>query len=106
MLAEVIGIGVLVSAIVEALPNRPDSYGDVQIPYPFGIIKGSYLKDTIGRDFSINYDTSSSKTQPKTRNVVVTNISIQGEIDIMTYNGFDCCDQSGKPLASNKPTTL
>ena len=106
MLAEVIRIGVLVSATVAALPNWPDSYGDVKIPYPFGIIEGCYLKDTAGRDFSINCDTLSGKTQPKTRNVVVTNISIQGEIDIMTYNGFDCYDQSGKPLASNKPTTL
>ena len=100
MLAEVIWIGVLVSTTVATLPNWPDSYGDMKIPYPFGIIEG-YLKDTAGRDFSINCDTSSSKTQPKTRNVVVTNISIQCEIDIMTYNGFDCYDQLGKPLASN-----
>ena len=71
MLAEVIWIGVLVSATVAALPNWPDSYGDVKIPYPFGIIEGFYLKDTASRDFSINCDTSSSKTQSKTRNVVV-----------------------------------
>ena len=65
-----------------APPNWPESCGDVQIPYPFGINEGFYLKDT-AKYFSINCDTSSSQPQPKPGNLIVTNISVHGEMDIL-----------------------
>ena len=68
-----------------ALPNCTDMCGDVPIPYPFGLTEGCYLKDTV--DFSINCPKDSAgQPQPLTGDVVVTNISIQGQIDIMMYH--------------------
>uniref|UniRef100_A0A2N9FHY9 EGF-like domain-containing protein n=1 Tax=Fagus sylvatica TaxID=28930 RepID=A0A2N9FHY9_FAGSY len=47
---------------------------------------------------------SAGQPQPLTGNVVVTNISIQGQIDIMMYNSLDCYDESGTPLRNNTPS--
>ena len=53
-LVQVIKVGVILSAIMAAaitafpiaLPNCPDSSGNVKIPYPFGTTEGCYLNDT------------------------------------------------------------
>ncbi|GMY06626.1 wall-associated receptor kinase 2-like [Fagus crenata] len=88
-----------------ALPNCSDSCGDVEIPYPFGLTEGCYLNGT--GDFFINcINNSAGQPQPWTGNVVVTNISIQGQIDIMMYNAFDCYDKSGTPLENNTKPRL
>ena len=86
-----------------ALPNCSDKCGDVAIPYPFGLTEGCYLKDT--GDFLIHCkNDSAGQPQPWTGDVVITNISIQGQIDIMMYNSLDCYDESGTPLQNNTPS--
>ena len=55
---QVIWVGVILSAIMAttattfplALPNCPDSCGNVKIPYPFGTTEGCYLNDTADID--------------------------------------------------------
>ncbi|XP_065617834.1 wall-associated receptor kinase 2 [Quercus suber] len=108
MLMQVIWVGVILSAIMAAtattfplaLPNCPDSCGNVTIPYPFGTTEGCYRKES-SRDFFINCRNSYGQAQPMTGNLGVTNISIEGEIDILMYNAIDCYNQSGTPLEIN-----
>ncbi|GMY06629.1 wall-associated receptor kinase 2-like [Fagus crenata] len=83
-----------------ALPNCPDMCGDVPIPYPFGLTEGCYLKDT--GDFFIQcIEDYAGQPQPFTGNLPVTNISIQGQIDIMMYIALDCYNEWGTPLENN-----
>ena len=94
-----------IAAFPLALPNCTDRCGDVRIPYPFGLTEGCYLKDT--GDFFIHCkNDSAGQPQPWTGNLVVTNISIQGQIDIMMYNTLDCYDESGKRLPENNTASL
>ncbi|GMY06625.1 wall-associated receptor kinase 2-like [Fagus crenata] len=94
---------VAIAAFPLALPNCTDRCGDIRIPYPFGLTEGCYLKDT--GDFFINCtNNSAGQPQPRKSNVVITNISIQGQIDIMMYNSLDCYDESGTPLRNNTPS--
>ncbi|XP_050254640.1 wall-associated receptor kinase 2-like [Quercus robur] len=105
MLMQVIWAGVILSAIMAAtattfplaLPNCPDSCGNVRIPYPFGTTEGCYRQES-SRDFFINCNNSYGQPQPMTGNLNVTNISIEGEMDILMYNAIDCYNQSGTPL--------
>ncbi|KAL4596062.1 hypothetical protein ACB092_12G137200 [Castanea dentata] len=69
-----------------ALPNCPDSCGNVKIPYPFGTTEGCYLNDTATIDDGISMEL--------------------GEIEIQMYNSIDCYDQSGTPLSPNNMATL
>ncbi|XP_065618013.1 wall-associated receptor kinase 2 [Quercus suber] len=82
-----------------ALPNCPDSCGDVKIPYPFGTSEGCYREES--RDFFINCSKSYGQPQPMTGNLNVTRISIEGEMDIMMYNSINCYNQRGTPLLNN-----
>uniref|UniRef100_A0A2N9FY57 Wall-associated receptor kinase galacturonan-binding domain-containing protein n=1 Tax=Fagus sylvatica TaxID=28930 RepID=A0A2N9FY57_FAGSY len=86
-----------------ALPDCPDRCGDVEIPYPFGLTEGCYLKET--GDFYINCSDLAGKAQPKTGNVVVKEISIQGQIDILMYKAFDCYNNSATGLKNNSYAT-
>ena len=82
-----------------ALPDCPDKCGEIQIPYPFGLTEGCYLKGIAS--FFINC-TRNAKGEPLplTGNVIVTNISIiQGQIDILMYNAMDCYSESGTRLS-------
>ena len=104
MLVLVTWVGVMLAAIMAAaaiayplaLPNCSDSCGDVKIPYPFGTTEGCYWKES--GDFFINCSKSSGQPQPMNEDVHVTNISIEGEMNILMYNAIDCYDQSGTPL--------
>ncbi|KAF3967056.1 hypothetical protein CMV_008900 [Castanea mollissima] len=104
MLEQVTWVGEMLTTIMAAgaiayplhLPNCSDSYGDVKIPYPFGTAEGSHRKES--RDFFINCSNSYGQPQPMTGNLNVTNISIEGEMDILLYNAIDCYNQSGTPL--------
>jgi hypothetical protein len=88
-----------------ALPNCPDRCGDVEIPYPFGLTEGCYLKET--RKFYINCTKDSAgQPQPLTGNVVVKEISIQGQIDILMYKAFDCYNNSATGLKNNSYASL
>ena len=71
-----------------ALPDCPDRCGDVEIPYPFGLREGCY----IDRNFYVNCTTNSfGKTQPVIpEDFNITNISLQGQIDMSMYVAHDC----------------
>ena len=88
-----------------ALPNCPDSCGDVKIPYPFGTTEGCYRKEESG-DFFINCTKSSGQPQPMSGDLPVTNISIEGEMDVMTYSSINCYDKLGTPLSNNNEPAL
>ena len=109
MLVQVTWVGVMLTIMAAAaiayplaLPNCSDSCGDVKIPYPFGTTEGCYLNDTANIDNgydSINCTgNAQGQPQPMIWNLNVTNISIEGEMDILMYNGIDCYNQSGTPL--------
>nr|XP_023906287.1 putative wall-associated receptor kinase-like 16 [Quercus suber] len=107
MLVLVTWVGVMLTPIMAAaaiaypfaLPNCPDSCGDVKIPYPFGTSEGCYREES--RDFFINCSKSYGQPQPMTGNLNVTRISIEGEMDIMMYNSINCYNQRGTPLLNN-----
>ena len=116
MLMQVIWVGVILSAIMAttattfplALPNCPDSCGNVKIPYPFGTTEGCYLNDTADIDdgyYFINCTSNAQgQRQPMKGNVNVTSISIEsGEIGIQMYNSIDCYDEYGTPLSNINP---
>ena len=104
MLVLVTWVGVMLTAIMAAaaiayplaLPNCSDSCGDVKIPYPFGTTEGCYWKES--GDFFINCNKSSGQPQPMKGVLPVTNISIEGEMNILMYNAIDCYNESGTPL--------
>ncbi|KAG7980686.1 hypothetical protein I3843_05G195100 [Carya illinoinensis] len=82
--------------------NCPDRCGDVKIPYPFGTTADCYLNE----EFFINCtNLSSSPAQPLLiGNIVVTNISIDGHLDILNFISFDCFkNSSGVPGYNNNP---
>uniref|UniRef100_A0A7N2MJN4 EGF-like domain-containing protein n=1 Tax=Quercus lobata TaxID=97700 RepID=A0A7N2MJN4_QUELO len=81
------------TAFPSALPDCPDKCGEIQIPYPFGLTEGCYLKGITS--FFINCTLNSrGEPLPLTGNVTVTNISIiQGQIDILMYNAMDCYNE-------------
>ena len=112
---QVIRVGVILSAIMAAaitafpiaLPNCPDSCGNVKIPYPFGTTEGCYLNDTANIDdgyYFINCTSNAQgQPQPMIWNLNVTSISMEGEVDIQMYNSIDCYDEYGTPLSNNNP---
>ena len=113
MLVLVTWVGVMLTAIMAAaaiayplaLPNCSDSCGNVEIPYPFGTTEGCYRKES--RNFFINCSKSYDQPQPITGyNINVTNISIEGEMDIMMYNSINCYNQGGTPLSNNTESGL
>ena len=107
MLVLVTWVGVVLTAIMAAaaiahplaLHNCSDRCGDVEIPYPFGTTEGCYWKES--GDFFINCSKSSGQPQPMSGNLDVTNISIEGEMDVMMSNAIDCYNQSGTSLSNN-----
>ncbi|XP_041011452.1 wall-associated receptor kinase 2-like [Juglans microcarpa x Juglans regia] len=84
-----------------AKPKCPDRCGDVEIPYPFGTTKDCYLNE----GFWINCtDPSSSPAQPLFGNIVVTNISIDGQLEILNFISFRCFRNSSGVLEyDNEP---
>ncbi|XP_075650551.1 wall-associated receptor kinase 2-like [Castanea sativa] len=119
ILMQVIWVGVILSATMAAtattfplaLPNCPDSCGNVTIPYPFGTTEGCYLNDTANIDdgyYFINCTSNAQgQPQPMIWNLNVTSISTESsEIDIQMYNSIDCYDQSGRPLSPDNAVSL
>jgi hypothetical protein len=82
-----------------ALPGCSDRCGDLEIPYPFGTTEGCYLNES--GYFFIDCNNSSGQAQPTIGAFGVTDISIQGSIDIMMHNAIDCYDELGTPLETN-----
>ncbi|KAG7980696.1 hypothetical protein I3843_05G196000, partial [Carya illinoinensis] len=77
-----------------AKPNCQNWCGDVEIPYPFGTTENCYLND--------NYFINCSNSQPLWENHFVTNISIQGELEILMFKANECYqNSSGVPVFHN-----
>ncbi|KAK4592661.1 hypothetical protein RGQ29_016980 [Quercus rubra] len=112
MLVQVTWVGVMLTTTMAAaamaypiaLPNCSDSCGDVKIPYPFGTTKGCYRNES--GNFFIKCSNSYGQPQPMTGNLNVTNISIEGEMDIMMYSSINCYNQSGAPRSNNTKSRL
>jgi hypothetical protein len=106
MLMKLIWVGVLLSGMAAAgvaaqlaRPNCSDRCGDVEIPFPFGITDGCYLNDY----FALTCNQSSGVVQRI--KIIVTNISIQGQLEILMYVAHQCFNESGM-LQSNNNTFL
>ncbi|VVA29208.1 PREDICTED: wall-associated [Prunus dulcis] len=82
------------AAAAQALPGCPDYCGDLKVPYPFGTVEGCYL----GENFFINCTnkkntTTSNFTEIPTAYLmgnIVTNISLDGELQILQLVFHDC----------------
>ena len=116
MLVQVTWVGAILSVVMAAaateypvaLPNCPEKCGDVKIPYPFGMTKDCYLNDS-ARIFFINCPNLLSGQPPPMigkGNLIVTNISIKGEIDILMFKSGDCYDDSVEFRESNNGSIL
>ena len=104
-------VGVILSEMADtappfqlALPGCPDRCGDLEIPYPFGTTEGCYLSES--GNFFIDCGNSSGQAQPTIGAFGVTDISIQGSIDIMMNNAIGCYDMSGTFLRTKWNRTL
>ncbi|KAG7980688.1 hypothetical protein I3843_05G195300 [Carya illinoinensis] len=103
MLFQVVCVVVMLSKmpVVASLaqPNCQNRCGDVEIPYPFGTTENCYLND--------NYFISCHNSQPLWANHVVTNISIQGELEILMFIANQCVqNSSGVPVVHNNRRSL
>ncbi|KAF5467881.1 hypothetical protein F2P56_012091 [Juglans regia] len=110
LLVQVIWVGVIFSGMAtaalaeaangSALLNCPNWCGDVEIPYPFGIGEGCYLN----KNFSVNCTKSwDGRLRPQVGDVIIQQISIQGQID-MFMNTVEVCN-NGSGLSKNFQST-
>ncbi|XVF39224.1 hypothetical protein PTKIN_Ptkin01aG0018500 [Pterospermum kingtungense] len=78
-----------------AQPCCPDHCGNLSIPYPFGTRKGCFLNP----DFHIacNDSTNLSTAILANTGFVVTNISMDGQLQILTTVARNCYNSSGYP---------
>ncbi|XP_041011450.1 wall-associated receptor kinase 2-like [Juglans microcarpa x Juglans regia] len=82
-------------------PNCLDRCGDVEIRYPFGTTTDCSLNE----EFWLDCNDSSSPPQLLLGNIVVTNISIDGQLDIMNFISFECFENSSDVLEyDNEPS--
>ncbi|XP_030959257.1 putative wall-associated receptor kinase-like 16 [Quercus lobata] len=96
MLVQVTWVGVILSVVMAAaateyqvaLPDCPKKCGNVTIPYPFGMTEDCHLNDT-ARNFLVKCNLSDPTAQPKIGVLKVTNISIEGEINILKPRNLD-----------------
>ncbi|KAG2708897.1 hypothetical protein I3760_05G213800 [Carya illinoinensis] len=81
-----------------AKPNCQDRCGDVEIPYPFGTTK----RCSLNGDFFLRCNDSSGHPPELIAgaNLIVKNISMDGELDILMYIAKRCYE-NGFPLANN-----
>jgi hypothetical protein len=105
MLMKLIWVGVLLSGMAAAgvaaqlaRPNCSDRCGDVEIPFPFGITYGCYLNDY----FVLTCNQSSGEVLYG--NVTVTNISIQGQLDILMHAAYQCLNETRFNSSLQSPT--
>ena len=114
MLDQVTWVGAILSVVMAAaateypvaLPNCPEKCGDVKIPYPFGMTKDCYLNDSARNFFIDCTNLLSGQAKIGTGNLIVTNISINGEIDILMFKSQDCYNDSDELRQSNDGSSL
>ncbi|KAF2296648.1 hypothetical protein GH714_000838 [Hevea brasiliensis] len=95
LLLQLVLVGALIApATAQAKPGCPDRCGNVSIPYPFGT-QGCSLNE----DFLINCTKTDSEPPQqqaflRTSNIEVTNISINGELQIKSWASQSCHNAS------------
>ena len=84
----------------KSLPDCPDSCGDLVVPYPFGTTENCSL----GTRFLIKCSKSDPIPTPflGNGNLMVTNISLDGEVEILNFVAKDCY-KYGQQRNPNKP---
>ncbi|GMI78372.1 wall-associated kinase 2 [Hibiscus trionum] len=89
------------SAGSEAIPGCQDKCGNLSIPYPFGTTPECYLN----KAFLITCNKSASPPQPLLGrgNLVVTNITLEGQVEIKQYIAADCYNASAQRVSHNTP---
>ncbi|BBH01172.1 wall-associated kinase 2 [Prunus dulcis] len=87
------GLVVLAAAEAQALPGCPNQCGNLSIPFPFGIAKGCYLRD----EFFIDCNETNQTPTPYLNGtgIPISNLSLNGELQIMQFVARDCYDQDG-----------
>lgn len=88
-----VGLVVLAAAEAQALPGCPNQCGNLSIPFPFGISKGCYLRD----EFFIDCNETNQTPTPYLNGtgIPISNLSLNGELQIMQFVARDCYDQDG-----------
>ncbi|XP_068319469.1 wall-associated receptor kinase 2-like [Pyrus communis] len=80
-------------AAAQALPGCPNKCGNLSIPYPFGISDGCHLRDEF---LIVCNETSQPPTAFFTGTAIpVSNISLDGELQIMQFVARDCYVKEG-----------
>ncbi|KAG6620688.1 hypothetical protein I3842_Q053200 [Carya illinoinensis] len=78
-----------------AKPNCNDRCGNVEIPFPFGTSERCYLD----HNYFVNctYDSSGKTRRPMYGNLVVQNISLEGQFEFFGYPVYECFNELGTP---------
>ncbi|XP_039061908.1 wall-associated receptor kinase 2-like [Hibiscus syriacus] len=80
-------------AASQALPGCQDKCGEVSIPFPFGSTPSCYLNENFA--ITCNHSFSPPRPQLLGSDVVVTNISLEGQLEMLNYVAQDCYDPDG-----------
>ncbi|CAK9183269.1 unnamed protein product, partial [Ilex paraguariensis] len=75
-------------------PGCADRCGNLRIPYPFGITKDCYLDEAFL--VTCNHSFNPPIAFLGTSNLNVTEISLQGQLQLWQFVGYDCYDRKGK----------
>ncbi|KAA8546478.1 hypothetical protein F0562_002783 [Nyssa sinensis] len=92
--------GVIIAAIAaiataQVIPGCPESCGNLSIPYPFGMREGCYLNE------SFLITCNDSKPYLRKGDLDVLNISLEGQLRILSPVAYDCYDELGIPTSNS-----
>ncbi|KAB1212401.1 Wall-associated receptor kinase 2 [Morella rubra] len=100
ILVQVTWVGVILAemasaAVAAPLANRdcPKMCGNLEIPYPFGTTKDCYLDEFFFIDCKLI--SSTGLYEPRFANIIVTNISYHGHLDILMFIANACYNETG-----------